>query len=59
MPLRETPCGGLWLRVDDDARRCEGADSEGRLIVASSRATPVIECRVLSTSVRSMAQGPR
>jgi hypothetical protein len=46
LPLRETPCGALWLRLDDDGRRCEGADSEGRLVVPSSRATPVIECRV-------------
>ena len=46
MPMRETPCGGLWLRLDDDGRRCEGADAEGRLVVASSRATPVVECRV-------------
>ncbi len=46
LPLRETPCGALWLRLDDDGRRCEGADAEGRLVVASSRETPVIECRV-------------
>ncbi len=46
LPLRETPCGGLWIRLDDDGRTCEGADAEGRLVVASSRATPVIECRV-------------
>jgi len=46
LPMRETPCGGLWLRLDDDGRRCEGADAEGRLVIASSRATPVVECRV-------------
>jgi len=46
MPLRETPCGGLWIRLDDDGRRCDGADAEGRLVVASSRKTPVVECRV-------------
>lgn len=46
LPLRETPCGALWIRLDDEGRACEGADAEGRLVVASSRATPVVECRV-------------
>jgi hypothetical protein len=59
LPLRETPCGGLWFRLDDEERRCEGADPEGHLVVASSRATPVVECRVLSASLRRIAKGPR
>jgi len=46
LPLRETPCGGLWIRLDDDGRRCEGADPEGRLVIQSPRRTPVVECRV-------------
>jgi hypothetical protein len=46
LPLRETPCGALWLRLDDGGRACEGADAQGRLLVASPRETPVVECFV-------------
>jgi hypothetical protein len=47
LPLRETPCGALWVRLDDEGRACEGADEEGRLLVPSTEATPLVECRVL------------
>jgi hypothetical protein len=50
MPLATPPCGGVWLRLVDAAGagsfECEGADAEGRLHVASIRATPEVECRV-------------
>jgi len=50
MPLATPPCGGVWLQLVDAAGagsfECEGADAEGRLHVASIRATPEVECRV-------------
>jgi hypothetical protein len=46
LPLRQTPCGAVWLRFQDGGRVCEGADAEGRLLVASTTATPEVECRV-------------
>ena len=46
LALRQTPCGAVWLRFEDGRRVCEGADAEGRLVVASTRATPEVECRV-------------
>jgi hypothetical protein len=45
LALRETPCGAMWLRLDDDGRVCEGSDAQGRLLVASTRETPVVACR--------------
>ena len=44
LPLRET-CAGLWLRVADAAAVCDGADGEGRLLVASTLASPDVVCR--------------
>jgi hypothetical protein len=54
IPLDHAPCGAVWLRVSLDAgagreppadvRFCEGSDSEGRLVVPSTRATPVVHC---------------
>jgi hypothetical protein len=50
MPLATPPCGGVWFRLADaggtSALECEGADAEGRVLVASTRETPEVECRV-------------
>jgi hypothetical protein len=49
MPLATPPCGGVWLRLvapDVGAIECEGADAQGRLLIASTVATPQVECRV-------------
>ncbi len=53
LPIHETPCGGVWLRFQDGERACEGADAEGRLRIASTQATPVVECRVRSARVHA------
>lgn len=50
-PLAKPPCGGAWLRLsasgpDAPALHCEGSDAKGRLLVPSTRATPVVECRL-------------
>jgi hypothetical protein len=63
VPIAHAPCGSVWLRVGVDAavgdsqpeiRFCEGSDAEGRLVVPSTRATPVVHCalpeRVLGRS---------
>jgi hypothetical protein len=54
VPLDRAPCGAVWVRVRVDAgagresasdvRFCDGSDSEGRLVVPSTRATPVVRC---------------
>ena len=44
---------GVWLRFQDGQRSCEGAEAEGRLRIASTRATPVVECRVRSARVHA------
>jgi len=54
VPLDHAPCGAVWVRVSvdtgagreppSDVRFCEGSDSEGRLVVPSTRATPVVRC---------------
>jgi hypothetical protein len=49
MPLATPPCGGVWFRLtapDAEAIECEGADAQGRLAIASTLATPQVECRV-------------
>jgi hypothetical protein len=51
LPLENPPCGGAWLRLASDSApagslRCEGADAEGRLLIPSTVATPVVECRL-------------
>ncbi len=43
----------VWLRFQDGERSCEGADAEGRLRIASTQATPVVECRVRSARVHA------
>jgi hypothetical protein len=48
VPIPRAPCGAVWLRVRADAsgRRlaCRGADDAGRLVVRSTRKTPVVRC---------------
>jgi hypothetical protein len=51
LPLQNPPCGGAWLRLASDSTpertlHCDGADREGRLLIPSTRATPVVECRL-------------
>jgi hypothetical protein len=49
MPLATPPCGGVWFRLvapDAEAIECEGADAQGRFLIASTRAAPQVECRV-------------
>jgi len=51
VPLENPPCGGAWLRLasasaPEAGLRCEGADEQGRLLIPSTRATPVVECRL-------------
>lgn len=58
LALRETPCGAMWLRLDDDGRACEGADAQGRLLVASTRETPVVTCRARREAVPRSAHLP-
>jgi hypothetical protein len=53
LPLETPPCGGVWLRLASeagaaDALECAGADVQGRLLIPSTRATPVVECRPAS-----------
>ncbi|HEY5658558.1 MAG TPA: hypothetical protein VIY27_12290 [Myxococcota bacterium] len=45
LPLRQS-CGAVWLRFEDAALRCEGADSERRFVIPEVRAAPEVECRV-------------
>ena len=54
LPVRETPCGGVWMRFQDGQRACEGADAQGRLRIDSTEATPVVECRVRSASLHAV-----
>jgi hypothetical protein len=60
MPLATPPCGGVWLRLaaaDAGAIECEGADAQGRLLIASTRAAPQVECRVRPRENRSARVG--
>jgi hypothetical protein len=67
MPLGTPPCGGVWFRlVAPDARaiECEGADAQGRLLIASTLDAPKVECRVRTRADRTAqvavgAAGPR
>ena len=45
LPVRQS-CGSMWIRFQDAAGVCEGADAEGRLLIPWNRATPEVECRV-------------
>ena len=49
IPVDRAPCGAVWLRFSHRISResipCAGSDAEGRLIVASTRATPSVDCR--------------
>jgi len=67
VPLGHAPCGAVWLRVradtgageePSDVVRCEGSDPQGRLIVPSTRASPVVHC-ALPESGRTPAASPR
>jgi hypothetical protein len=44
-------CGSVWIRFQDSAGVCEGADAEGRLLIPWNRATPEAECRVQRAEV--------
>lgn len=53
LEVSRAPCGAVWLRVTEGKRgaartafRCEGADSQDRLVVHSLVETPVVRCRV-------------
>jgi hypothetical protein len=58
LSIEGAPCGAVWVRLTSRAHRsgtgspppgvCEGADAEGRLVVPSTRETPVVECRFAS-----------
>jgi hypothetical protein len=58
LPIDGAPCGAVWIRLTSRAHRsgaggpppgvCDGADAEGRLVVPSTRETPVVECRFAS-----------
>jgi hypothetical protein len=48
LPLRQTPCGGVWLRFAEGDLACAGAGPDGRLLVPSTRLTPRVECRPLA-----------
>jgi hypothetical protein len=60
MPLATPPCGGVWFRLvapDAEAIECEGADAQGRLLIASTLATPQVECRVRPRASRTAHAG--
>ena len=60
MPLATPPCGGVWLRLaasGAQAIECEGADAQGRLLIASTLATPQVECRVRPRAQRTARAG--
>jgi hypothetical protein len=58
LPIDGAPCGAVWIRLTSRAHRsdagspppgvCDGADGEGRLVVPSTRETPVVECHFAS-----------
>jgi len=58
LPIDGAPCGAVWIRLTSRAHRsgvgnappgvCDGADGEGRLVVPSTRETPVVECHFTS-----------
>jgi hypothetical protein len=50
LKLRQS-CGGVWLGFAGGELRCRGADAAGRLSVASTRAEPVVTCRVEAPAV--------
>jgi hypothetical protein len=59
MPLATPPCGGVWIRLaaEAEAIECEGADAQGRLLIASTRAAPRVECRVRPRKDRTARAG--
>ncbi|MBW1684062.1 MAG: hypothetical protein JRS35_03275 [Deltaproteobacteria bacterium] len=50
LPVRQS-CGSMWIRFQDAAAVCEGADAEGRLLIPWNRATPEVECRIQSAEL--------
>jgi hypothetical protein len=54
LPVRQS-CGTVWIRFQDAAGVCEGADPEGRLLIPWNRATPEVECRVRSAEPAELA----
>jgi hypothetical protein len=55
LPVRQS-CGSMWIRFQDAAAVCEGADEEGRLLIPWNRATPEVECRVRSAESAEFAE---
>jgi hypothetical protein len=62
LEVSRVPCGALWLRVRQGPRgarqlafRCEGADSQGRLLVPAMRETPRVRCQVETADVPTFA----
>jgi hypothetical protein len=50
LPVRQS-CGSIWIRFQNAAGVCEGADAEGRLLIPWNRAAPEAECRVQRAEV--------
>jgi hypothetical protein len=55
LPVRQS-CAGVWLRFADRELACQGADADGRLLVASTRERAAVACRV--TRRESLAARP-
>jgi hypothetical protein len=54
LPVRQS-CGSMWIRFEDAAGICEGADAEGRLLIPWNRASPAVECRIRSAEPAELA----